>query len=102
MTASNTAGVELTTRESRNLQRLAGFMVPSDAEYGIPGADDEAIFADIVRSLGRDAQAVRTALATLQEIAGEDFCSMGAVKAEAAAMTLLSRDDPAVKGLLSV
>ena len=51
------------------------------------------------RSLGRDAQAVRTALAMLQEIAGEDFCSMDAVKAEAAAMALLSRDDPVVKAL---
>ena len=93
------ADAELTTRESRNLQRLAGFMVPADAAYGVPGADDETIFADIIASLGRDAQAVRTALAMLQEIAGEDFCSMGAVKAEAAAIALLGRDDPVVKAL---
>lgn len=99
MSVSKTFSTELTIGESRNLQRLAGFMVPSDAEYGIPGADDEIIFADIVRSLGRDAQAVRTALATLREIAGEDFCSMGAVKAEAAATALLGRDDAIVKAL---
>ena len=37
-------------------------MVPASAEYGVPGADDEAIFADIVRSLGRDRDAVRNAL----------------------------------------
>jgi hypothetical protein len=99
MSVSETFSTALTTRESRNLQRLAGFMVPADAEYGVPGADDEVIFADIVRSLGRDAPAVRTALATLQEIAGDDFCSMAVVKAEAAAMALLGRDDAIVKAL---
>ncbi len=98
-TATSTSGAGLTARALRNLQRLAGLMVPADTEYGVPGADDEIIFADIVRSLGRDEAAVRTALATLQEIAGEDLCSMGAVKAEAAAMALLGRDDPAVKAL---
>jgi hypothetical protein len=95
---SRTSDAELTTGELRNLQRLAGFMVPSDAAHGVPGADDEIIFADIVRSLGRDARAVRTALAMLQEIARDDLCSMGAVKAEAAAMAL-GRDDPVVKAL---
>jgi hypothetical protein len=99
MSVSRTADAELTTRELRDLRRLAGFMVPDDAGYGVPGADDKTIFADIVRSLGRDAQAVRAALAMLQDIAGEDFCSMGAVKAEAAAMALLGRDDPVVKAL---
>jgi len=99
MSVSGTSDAELTTKELSNLRRLASFMVPADAEYGVPGADDETIFADIVLSLDRDAQAVRTALAMLQEIAGEDLCSMDATKAEAAAMTLLGRDDPAVKAL---
>jgi hypothetical protein len=99
MSESGTSDAELTKGELRDLQRLAGFMVPADAEYGLPGADDEAIFADIALSLGRDTQAVRTALATLQEIAGEDFCSLDAERAEAVAMALLSRDDPVVKAL---
>ena len=99
MSARLTPEAGLSTSELRDLRRLAGFMVPADVEYGVPGADDEIIFADILRSLGRDAQAVRTALVMLQEIAGEDFCSMGAVKAEAAAIALLGRDDPVVKAL---
>jgi hypothetical protein len=99
MKASRTSGVELTTEELHNLRRLAGFMVPADAEYGVPGADDDTIFAEIIRSLGRDAQAVRTALAMLQDIAGENLRNMDAEKAEAAAMALLSRDDPVVKAL---
>ena len=98
MGVSKTSG-ELTIGELRNLRRLAGFMVPADAAYGVPGADDETIFADIVRSLGRDAEAVRTALTMLQEIAGEDFDGMDAGKAEAAATALLSRDDLIVKAL---
>ena len=52
-------GVELTPAEWQNLRRLTGFMVPASGEYGVPGADDAAIFADIVRSLGRDRDAVR-------------------------------------------
>ena len=99
MSVSGASGAELTASELRDLRRLAGFMVPADAAYGVPGADDETIFADIVRSLGRDTQAVRAALALLREIAGDDFCSMGGVKAEAAAMALLGRDDAVVKAL---
>ena len=99
MSMSRTSDAELTTGELRNLRRLAGFMVPSDVGYGVPGADDETIFADITVSLGRDAQAVRMALAMLEEIAGGDFCSMDAEKAEVAAMALLSREDSVVKAL---
>lgn len=95
MSVGRTTGPELTTRELRNLRRLAGFMVPADVEYGVPGADDETIFADIILSLGRDAQAVRTALAMLQEIAGLRSLDID----EAAAMALLGRDDPVVKAL---
>ncbi len=59
-------GTELTTAELRNLRRLAGFMIPADAGHGVPGADDEIIFADIVRSLDRDLQAIRAGSATLR------------------------------------
>jgi hypothetical protein len=99
MSVSEIFDAELTSVELRNLRRLAGFMVPADVAYGVPGADDETIFADIVLSLDRDARDVRKALALLQEIAGEDFCSLDAGKAEAVATALLSRDDSLVKAL---
>ncbi len=99
MSVSGIAGAELSPGELRDLRRLAGVMVPASAEYGVPGADDEAIFADIAHSLGRDAQAVRVALAILKEIAGADLCSLDAEQAETAAMALLSRDDLVVKAL---
>ena len=99
MSVDGISGAELSTRQVRDLRRLAGFMVPADAAYGVPGADDETIFADVILSLGRDAEAVRASLSMLQEIAGEDFCGLDAEKAETAAMALLSRDDSAVKAL---
>lgn len=86
------AGTELTATEWRDLRRLAGIMVPASAEHGVPGADDAAIFDDILRSLGRDRNHVRQALVLLREISGGDFAGLDAAAAEAAAMTLLGRD----------
>ena len=96
MSAIEDPGAELTSAELADLRRLAAVMVPASAEYGVPGANDEVIFADIVRSLGRDRNAVRKALAILREIAGGDFTGLDEAKAEAAAMTPLSREDPVV------
>ena len=47
----------LTQAELRDFRRIAGIMIPVSTQYRMPGADDEAIFADIVRSLGRDSNA---------------------------------------------
>ena len=99
MSAVEDPGAELTPAELRDLRRLAAFMVPASAEYGVPGADDEGIFADIAGSLGRDRGAVREALAMLREVAGGDFASLDEAKAEAAAMTLLGREGPVVTAL---
>jgi hypothetical protein len=99
MSTIENPGSELTSAELRDLQRLAAFMVPASAKYGVPGADDAAIFADIVRSLGRDRGAVRTALSMLYEIAGGDFAGLDEAKAETAAMTLLSGESPVVTAL---
>ena len=59
----------LSVDERRALRCLVALMIPASAEYGVPGADDDAIFSDILRSLGRDAQAVRQALRELDQCA---------------------------------
>ncbi len=82
---------ELTPAERRDLRRLAGVMLPASLERRLPGADDATIFDDIVRSLGRDLDAVRQALASLREMAGGDFASLDAPTAEATAMALLGQ-----------
>jgi hypothetical protein len=99
MSAVEGPGAELMPAELRDLRRLAGFMVPASAEYGVPGADDEAILADILRSLGRDRSDVGNALAMLGEIAGGDFAGLDDAKAEAAAMALLGHQSPVVTAL---
>jgi hypothetical protein len=93
------AGSGLTPAELRDLRRLAGFMLPPSADYRVPGADDAAIFADIVGSLGRDRDDVRKGLAMLREMAGGDFATIDEAKAEAAAMALLGRSGPVIIAL---
>jgi len=90
---------ELTPAELCDLRRLVGFMVPPSADYRVPGANDAAIFADIVRSLGRDQSAVRKALAVLREMAGGDFAATDEAEAEATAMALLRREGPEITAL---
>ncbi|MCW5744820.1 MAG: hypothetical protein KIT36_01290 [Alphaproteobacteria bacterium] len=90
---------DLTPIERRDLRRLAAFMVPASADYGVPGADDAMIFGDIVRSLGRDAGDVRATLALLREAAGGDFADLDEAQAETAAMALLGREGPAIEAL---
>ena len=89
----------LTQAELRDFRRIAGIMIPVSTQYRMPGADDEAIFADIVRSLGRDSNHVRKALAMLHEMAGGDFAGLDAARAEATAMALLGRGGAAIAAL---
>lgn len=93
------AETELSQADLRDLRRIAGIMIPASAQYRIPGAHDDAIFADIVRSLGRDRDHVRKALAMLREMAGGDFAGLDAAKAEATAMALLGRGGAVVAAL---
>ena len=97
--SEGTTGCGLTPADLRDLRRLAGFMIPASAEFGLPGAENEAIFADIVGSLGRDENDVRKVLTVLRELAGEDFSALADTEAEAAAMALLRQPRPEVTAL---
>ncbi len=66
----------LTAAEARDLRALAGLMIPASATYKVPGADDEAIFTDIVKSLERDTEDTRTALAHLVKLSGGAFADL--------------------------
>ena len=83
----NTATIvpELSPAEVRDLRCVAGMMIPASAEYDVPGADDDVIFADILASLGRDLADVRRALAALQRLAGGAFADLDAAAREAVA-----------------
>jgi hypothetical protein len=65
-----TRATALDDAECRALRVLVGAMIPASTDYGVPGASDDRIFADIVASVGRDLPAVRAALVELNRIAG--------------------------------
>ena len=76
----------LTEAEARDLRALAGRMIPASATYKVPGADDDLILADIVKSLERDFDDARTALAHLAKLSGGTFAGLApARQAEVAA-----------------
>ena len=75
----------LTPAESRDLRCVAGMMIPASETFGVPGADDPAIFADITASLGRDFNAVRQALAVLATLSGGAFADLDDTHREAVA-----------------
>jgi hypothetical protein len=78
----------LTADQSRSLRCLAEIMIPASVEYGVPSAGDDAIFADILRSFGRDAEHVLTVLRTLDQIAGGVFADLEPGRREAVAARL--------------
>ncbi|MFZ2005091.1 MAG: hypothetical protein WAV02_08400, partial [Stellaceae bacterium] len=60
----------LTPAQAADLRILASIIIPASAEFGVPGADDPAIQADMLATLGRDAPPVREALDLLARLAG--------------------------------
>ena len=68
---------ELTAEQARDFRALAGFIVPPSTTYDVPGADDDRIFADILRSLERDHDDICRALAHLATLAGGSFADLG-------------------------
>jgi hypothetical protein len=82
---------DLTPAESRDLRCVAGSIIPASTEFGVPGADDAIIFADIVKSLGRDLGDVRTALGKLAELAGGRFADLDATRRDAVAASFRAR-----------
>jgi len=68
--------ITLTDAEARDLRALAGLMIPASTAYKVPGADDDLIFTDIVKSLERDTEDARTALAHLVKLSGGAFADL--------------------------
>jgi len=68
--------ITLTDTETRDLRALVGLMIPASSAYKVPGADDDLIFADIVKSLERDTEDTRTALAHLAKLSGSAFADL--------------------------
>jgi hypothetical protein len=79
------AETPLTPLHRGDLRIVAGMMIPASSEYGVPGADDAAIQADILATLGRDAPPVRDALDHLARLAGMPLAELDTARREAVA-----------------
>lgn len=75
----------LTARQRDDLRAIAALMIPASVEYRVPGADDPAIQADILATLGRDTARVGEALDQIARLAGAPLLTLDAQRREAVA-----------------
>jgi hypothetical protein len=75
----------LTSTQRGDLRTIAAMMIPASDEYKVPGADDAAIQADILATLGRDTDMVRQALDHLARLAGKPIAGLDPERREAVA-----------------
>ena len=71
---------DLNPEQVRDLRALAAAIIPPGPAYGVPGADDELIFADILKSLERDRDDICRALAQLATLAGGAYADLAPVR----------------------
>jgi hypothetical protein len=77
--------VVLTAAQQNDLRTVAGMIVPASDEHKVPGADDPAIQADMLKTLGRDAALVQQALDHLARLSGKPLADLDAAKREVVA-----------------
>ena len=70
--------IALTPRQRQDFRSIAALIIPASEEYRVPGADDDAIQADILATLGRDAKPVAAALDHLAKLAGMPLADLDA------------------------
>jgi len=74
-------------------------IIPPSVEFDVPGADDPAIQADIVSTLGQDTGPVREALDLLAHLAGQRLAELDPARREAVATELRAMGGEAVATL---
>ena len=92
----------LAPADATELRCLAAMIIPASAKHGVPGADDDLIFADILKSIGRDGDDVRAALAELHALAGGSFAALEPERRVAVAEQLRASGGAAVAVLTRV
>jgi hypothetical protein len=92
----------LTPAQCAELRSIAAVMIPASEEFDVPGADDPAIQADMVATLGRDADLVREALDELARLAGRPLATLEPARRDAVAVELRASGGDAVMTLTRV
>jgi hypothetical protein len=98
MSAAN----ELTPAQRDDLRIVAAMIIPASDEYKVPGADDPAIQADMLATLGRDTAQVAQALDHLARLAGQPLAELDTVKREAIATEFRATGGAAAATLVRV
>jgi hypothetical protein len=98
MTAANA----LTPAQRDDLRVVSAMMIPASAEYDVPGADDGAIQADILATLGRDSKRVGEALDHLARLAGMPLAQLDQARRDAVAKEFRSSGGAAAATLIRV
>src|SRR5206468_10150372 len=93
---------ELTSAQRDDLRTVAAMVIPASDEYRVPGADDPAIQADMLATLGRDAVLVRQALDHLARLARQPLNELDAAKRDAVAQEFRSSGGAAAATLVRV
>ena len=98
MSAAN----ELTSAQRDDLRNLAAMIIPASEEYKAPGADDPAIQADMLATLGRDTAQVAQALDHLARLAGRPLSDLDPARRDAVAQEFRASGGTAAATLVRV
>ena len=94
--------LSLTPRQRDDLRTIAAMIIPASDEYKVPGADDPAIQADILATLGRDTKLVAAALNNLADLAGGPLAELDADRRDAVALMFREQGGVAAATLVRV
>ena len=92
----------LTPAQRADLRTVAAMMIPTSEEYEVPGADDAAIQADMLATLGRDTKRVAAALDYLARLADGPLAALDAQRREAVAREFRASGGMAAATLIRV
>jgi len=92
----------LTPAQRADLRTVAAMMIPASEEYEVPGADDAAIQADMLATLGRDTKRVAAALDYLARLADGPLAALDAQRREAVAREFRASGGVAAATLIRV
>ena len=92
----------LTPAQRDDLRTVAAMIIPASTEYAVPGADDAAIQADILKTMGRDTEGVRAALDHLARLAGRPLSELDPARRDAVAQEFRAAGGAAAATLVRV
>ena len=98
--------IGLSEEERRCLQILVGMMIPPSAEYGVPGADDAEILADILLTAREYMPVLKQSLRSLNELSvsrhGKDLSALEAEERSALVDEFKPSQIPFIRMLVSI